>query len=73
VNGVSAGICRHLAGWINEARGELTGDPVRAAAGRLFQIAGKARRRRAIVHQESARQLRSFLRRNRHWLLQGKS
>jgi uncharacterized protein YjbJ (UPF0337 family) len=62
-----AGICRQFAGRMNAAWGELTGDPVRAAAGRRGQIVGKTQQRSGIARQQSARQLREFLHRNRNW------
>lgn len=62
-----AGICRQLAGKMNEIVGELSGDPLRAADGRRSQIIGKNQQRKAIAKQQSARQLREFLYRNRNW------
>jgi len=62
-----AGICRQFAGRINETWGELTGDPLRAAAGRRAQIFGKAQQRSGTAKEESTRQLRDFLHRNRNW------
>lgn len=62
-----AGICQQFAGTINETWGELTGDPLRAAAGRRARIYGKAQRRNALAKEESTRQLRDFLHRNRNW------
>ncbi len=62
-----AGVCRQIAGRMNETWGELTGDPLRVAAGRRAQIVGKAQQRRGIANEESARQLRDFLHRNRNW------
>jgi uncharacterized protein YjbJ (UPF0337 family) len=61
------GICRQFAGKINESWGELTGDPLRAAAGKRAQIYAKAQQRRGIAHEESRRQLKEFFHRNRHW------
>ncbi len=61
------GICLQFAGWLNEALGELTGDPVRKAAGRRTRIAAIWQQRRALDRQESARQLRDFVQRNRNW------
>ncbi len=62
-----AGVCLRFAGRMNETWGELTGDPLRAAAGRRAQIFGKARERSGIAKEDSARQLREFLHRNRNW------
>ena len=60
-----AGICRQVAGRMNELWGDLTGDPLRAAEGRRRQIVGKTQQRSGIAHEEAARQLRDFLHRNR--------
>ncbi len=62
-----AGICRQFAGRISETWGELTGDPLRAAAGRRAQIYGKAQQRSAIAKERSNLQLKDFLHRNRNW------
>ena len=62
-----AGICRQFAGTMNETWGELTGDPLRVAAGRRAQIFGKVQQRSGIAREESRRQLRDFLHRNRNW------
>lgn len=62
-----AGICKETMGRMNEAWGELTGDPQRAADGRRAQIAGAAQKRKGHSREESARQLRDFLQRNRNW------
>ena len=62
-----AGICQQLAGRMNQTWGELTGDPTRVAAGRRAQIFGQAQQRSGIAKEDSARQLREFLARNRNW------
>lgn len=62
-----AGICQQLAGRINETWGELTGEPLRAAAGRRAQIIGRVRQRSGLAKEESARQMQDFLTRNRDW------
>ena len=61
------GVCREFAGRMNETWGDLTGDPLRTAAGRRAQIFGKAQQRNGMAKEESARQLRDFLTRNRDW------
>ena len=61
------GACRQFAARINETLGELTGDPRRVEAGRRGQIAAKNQQRRCIEREESARQMRDFLYRNRNW------
>lgn len=62
------GLCRQFAGKVNEARGELTGDYFRSAAGRQAQIAGKVQQCRGADREASARQLQRFLRSHRDWL-----
>ena len=62
-----AGICQQFAGKMNQTWGELAGDPTRVAAGRRAQIFGKAQQRSGIAKEDSARQLREFLTRNRNW------
>jgi uncharacterized protein YjbJ (UPF0337 family) len=62
-----SGICLQLAGRMNEAWGDMTGDPLRAAAGRREQMFGKAQERSGIAKEESGRQLRDFMTRNRDW------
>ena len=61
------GICRQIAGRMNETWGELSGDPLRAAAGKRAQVFGRVQERSGIAREESARQLRDFLHRNRRW------
>ena len=62
------GILRQFAGKMNEARGELTGDYFRSAAGRQAQIAGKVQQCRSADREASEQQLQSFLRGHRDWL-----
>ena len=62
-----AGIGQQIAGKLKETWGELTGDPLRAAAGRHGQIAGKAEQLSGIEKEQSARQLQDFLHHNRNW------
>jgi len=62
-----AGICLQCAGRINETWGELSGDPLRAAAGRRTQMFGKAQQRSGMAKEDAERQLRDFLQRNRNW------
>ena len=62
-----AGVCRQFVGRMNETWGDLSGDPLRTAAGRRAQIFGKAQERSGIAKEDSARQLREFLHRNRNW------
>lgn len=62
-----AGICLQLAGRLNQAWGELSGDPLRVAAGRRAQIIGKAQQVGAIEQEAAARQLRDFQEHHRNW------
>lgn len=64
------GICRQFAGRMNETLGELTGDERRMAAGRRTRISGKAQQSSGIMKDESARQMKDFLQRNRNWNFQ---
>lgn len=61
------GICLQLAGKMNEAWGDLTGDWLRATAGRRDQIVGKARQASGIEQEQAARQLKDFQHTNRNW------
>lgn len=61
------GICMQFAGRMYETWGELTGDQLRAAAGRRAQIFGKVQQRSGVAKEESERQLKDFLLRNRNW------
>lgn len=61
------GICLQLAGRMNQAWGEASGDPSRDAAGRRAQIVGKARQVSGIEHEQAARQLKDFRHHNRNW------
>lgn len=63
----AAGIYAQVAGRLNQAWGDLAGNPMRAADGRRQQIAGKLQQRKGDAKQEYARQLRDFLQRNRNW------
>ncbi len=62
-----AGICRQFAGNLNESWGELTGDPLRAAAGRRGQAVGRAQQRSGLTREQSEREMDDFLTRNRDW------
>jgi uncharacterized protein YjbJ (UPF0337 family) len=61
------GICLQIAGRLNEALGELTGDPARRAEGQRTRINAIWQQRKALDKEESARQLRDFVQRNRNW------
>ena len=62
-----AGFCLQLAGRVNQAWGELTGDWLRETAGRRDQIIGKAKQAGAIAQEAAARQLRDFQHHHRNW------
>lgn len=62
-----AGICRKYIGRLNQARGVMTGDPLRAAAGRRAWILEMAQQERIAARKESERQLKDFQRCNRNW------
>lgn len=62
-----AGICRQLAGSLNQAWGELSGDTPRVVAARRDQTLGKAQQASGIAQQAAARQLRDFQHHNRNW------
>ena len=62
-----AGICRQYAEGMNGAWDNLIECPMRTADGRRGQIDKKAHQRREIAKQESARQMKDFLHRNRNW------
>jgi hypothetical protein len=61
------GICREFAARLNEAWGELSEDPLRVAAGRHGRVVATKQQRRGIENEQSARQLKDFLHRNRNW------
>jgi uncharacterized protein YjbJ (UPF0337 family) len=61
------GICLQLSGYMTRTWGELTDDPQLVAEGTRSQATGRARQRRGIAEEKSARQMREFLRRNRNW------
>ena len=61
------GVCREFTAKMNETWGEITGDPLRVDAGRLGQIRAKNQQRSGIESEQSRRQMRDFLYRNRNW------
>lgn len=62
-----AGICLQLAGKLNEAWGEWTGDSLRSALGRRDQSIGKAQQAGAIEEDQAAQQLADFRHDHRNW------
>ena len=64
-----AGRVRQATGKMKEHWGILSRDPVVADAGRRDQLFGRIQERRGNSHEQAARQLRDFMRRNRNWYL----
>ncbi len=58
---------KQFSGNVREQWGKLTGDQMSVIAGRHDQLAGKYQERYGITREAGKRQLREFLRRNRHW------
>jgi hypothetical protein len=58
---------RHFSGVLTEAWGRITGDALRAEAGRRIQFATRNELRDAMFTAQSARDMREFLHRNRNW------
>ena len=57
------GICTQFKGRLKE----LSIDPLSAAAGRRDRIAGRIQEQRGIAKEETERDLKDFLARNRNW------
>lgn len=62
---------KQLTGAWLERWGKLTADQLRVVAGRHDQRAGRAQERYGIKKEESQRELKAFLRRNRRWYTTG--
>jgi uncharacterized protein YjbJ (UPF0337 family) len=58
---------KQLSGSVREQWGRLTDDRLSVVAGRHDQLAGRYQEEYGITQEESKRQLREFLRRNRQW------
>jgi uncharacterized protein YjbJ (UPF0337 family) len=58
---------RQFSGVLTEAWGDLTGDALRSEAGRRTQFAARNDLRNAVSSEQSAREMREFLHRNRNW------
>ncbi|OGA05883.1 MAG: general stress protein CsbD [Betaproteobacteria bacterium RIFCSPLOWO2_02_64_14] len=58
---------KQFSGAVKEQWGRLTDDLQREFAGRHDQLAGRMQERHGISKEESERQLRDFLDRNRKW------
>jgi len=61
------GMWKQFSGTVREWWGELTHDPLDAAAGRRDRIAGRIQERNGSYKEEAALQLKEFLHRNRNW------
>lgn len=68
-----AGNWKQFSGIVREQWGMLVRDQSGAAAGRRDQLAGKVQARQGISQDESERQIRDFLYRNRNWDLSRRS
>lgn len=58
---------KQFGGKVKEQWGRLTHDPRRELAGRRDQLAGRVQQRYGISKEQSARELKDFLDRNRNW------
>ena len=58
---------KQFSGSLRERWGMLTDDRLSVVAGRHDQLAGRYQEQYGISPEESKRQLREFLRRNRQW------
>jgi uncharacterized protein YjbJ (UPF0337 family) len=62
-----AGKWTQFSGRVREQWGRLTNDRLSVVAGKHDQLAGQHQEQYGIYKEESKRQLREFLRRNRDW------
>ena len=60
---------RQFSGSMRAQWGRLTGDESGVNAGNREQLAGSIQERQGLSKEESAQQLKEFLRRNRDWNL----
>ena len=67
------GSWRQFSGKLIEQWGKLTHDDLAVNAGKRDQLAGRIQLRHGILKEESERQLRDFLYRNRDWNLSRRS
>ena len=58
---------KQFSGSVREHWGKLTGDEADMNAGKRDQVAGSMQERRGLAQEESERQLKDFLQRNRDW------
>jgi uncharacterized protein YjbJ (UPF0337 family) len=61
------GLWKQVGGFVGEQWGRLTNDPVRVSAGRHNQRVGRAQKIYGIFKEESRRELKQFMHRNRKW------
>jgi uncharacterized protein YjbJ (UPF0337 family) len=64
-----AGMWKRLTGSVKKRWGELTDNPLIAFAGIRDQLAGRIQERYGVSKEESERQFKDFMERNRHWYL----
>ena len=62
-----AGVCAQFKGRLKEHWGILRVDPLIAAAGTRDRLAGRIQEQRAFAKEETERELKEFLTRNRNW------
>lgn len=65
----SAGRWKQFTGGLKEHWGELTNNPLVALAGTRDRLAGRIQESYGASKEESARQLKDFYKRSRHWYL----
>lgn len=58
---------KQFSGKLRERWGRLTGDAADMFAGKRDQLAGSMQQRRGLAQEESERQFKDFLSRNRDW------
>lgn len=61
------GVWKQVCGRLKQRWGVLTSSQLSAVAGVQSQLAGRIQERCGIAREESQRQLKRFLHRNRHW------
>jgi len=62
-----AGMWKQLTGRVKEHWGELTDNPLVVSVGTRDQVTGRIQERYGASKEQSARQLKAFLARNRDW------
>ena len=61
------GVWKQVRGRLKQRWGVLTSSRLSVIAGVQGQLAGRIQERSGIAREESQRELKRFLRRNRHW------